>query len=119
MDQRERPDPQPRNHFYLRKREQGGGPMKVRETKMCAGFTLAEMLVSVGCGTLILAAIIATGVSLQKSYSALDGYSTAEGDQLRVLDYIAMDCRRAISATVSSVTVNGITENALVLTLPP
>src|SRR5690348_1714090 len=88
-------------------------------TQNRAAFTLAEMLVSVGFGTLILAAIVAVGVSLQKSYAAMDGYSTAEGDQLRVLDYIAMDCRRAISATVQTATVNGVSESTLVLTLPP
>jgi hypothetical protein len=76
------------------------------------------MLVSVGAGTLIIAAVVTAGVSMQKSYAALESYSTAEADQLRVLDYIAMDCRRATAATVNSVTVNGVTESQLVLTLP-
>ena len=76
------------------------------------------MLVSVGCGSLILAAVILAGVSLQKSYAALEGYTTAEADQLRVLDYVAMDCRRATAASVGTVTVNGVTESQLVLTLP-
>ena len=92
--------------------------MKISSERTIRGFTLVEMITSVGCGTLVLAAIVAAGVSLQKSYGALEAYSTAEGDQLRVLDYIAMDCRRATTATVTPVTVNGVTENALVLTLP-
>jgi hypothetical protein len=77
------------------------------------------MMMSLSCGTFILAAVIAASVSLQKSFTATQLYSGIEGDQLRVLDYIAMDCRRAASASVTTVTVNGITENALVLTLPP
>ena len=77
------------------------------------------MMISVGCGSIILAAVMAASVSLQKSFAAVQVYSGTEGDQLRVLDYIAMDCRRAKSASVSTVTVNGTTENALVLTLPP
>ena len=52
----------------------------------------------------------------------MQSYSTIEGDQLRVLDYIAMDCRRATNATVGTVTVNNgvanITVSQLVLTLP-
>ena len=76
------------------------------------------MIVSIGCGTLVLAAIILAGVSLQKSYAALEAYSTAEANQLRVLDYIAMDCRRATAATVNTVTVNGVSEPQLQLTLP-
>jgi type II secretory pathway component PulJ len=74
------------------------------------GFTLAEMMVALSCGTLILAAVIAASISLQKSFAATEAYSTIEGDQLRVLDYIAMDCRRATSASV--------TNGALTLKLP-
>ena len=52
----------------------------------------------------------------------MQSYSSIEGDQLRVLDYIAMDSRRATNASIGTVTVsNGatnITENQLVLTVP-
>ena len=67
-------------------------------------------MMSLSCGTFILAAVIAASVSLQKSFASMESYSTIEGDQLRVLDYIAMDCRRATTASVN----NG----ALTLTLP-
>lgn len=93
--------------------------MKAAETTGSAGFTLAEMLVSIGCGTFILAAVVAAGVSLQKSYAAMENYSTAEANQLRVLDYIAMDSRRATSASVNTTTYNGVSEPQLVFTLPP
>ncbi len=96
--------------------------MKLKSKKIIFGFTLIELMTSLGCGSFILAAVVAAGVSLQKSYAAFEGYSTAEADQLRVLDYIAMDCRRATAASIGTVTVsNGaenITENQLVLTLP-
>ena len=94
----------------------------MNQKKSLFGFTLIEMMTSLGCGSFILAAVVAAGVSLQKSYAAFEGYSNAEADQLRVLDYIAMDCRRATNASIATVTVsNGaenITENQLVLTLP-
>jgi Tfp pilus assembly protein PilW len=85
--------------------------VKFSSTDRRHAFTLAEMIVSVGCGTLILAAVILASVSLQKSYAAIESYSGTEGDQLRVLDYIAMDSRRATSATVTTVS------NVPVLTL--
>lgn len=85
--------------------------MKVSPKERRLAFTFAEMLVSMGCGSLILAAVIAAGVSLQRSYAAVEAYSNTEGDQLRVLDYIAMDCRRATSAAVTTVS------NVPVLTL--
>lgn len=84
--------------------------MKIFSLKSRAAFTLAEMITSLGCGSLILAAIVAAGVSLQRSFAAIENYSTAEGNQLRVMDYIAMDCRRARAASVSN--------NQLQLTLP-
>lgn len=88
--------------------------MKITDKGNQLAFTLAEMLVSVGCGVLILAAVTAAGVSLQRSYAAVEAYSNTEGDQLRVLDYIAMDCRRATSAAVT--TVNNVP--VLTLTVP-
>ena len=96
--------------------------MKVNQKKTFLGFTLVELMTSLGCGSFILAAVVAAGVSLQKSYAAFDGYSKTEADQLRVLDYIAMDTRRATAVSTATITVsNGaenITETQLVLTLP-
>lgn len=96
--------------------------MNIAKKRTIFGFTVVEMLMSASCGTFILAAVIAASVSLQRSFAAMQTYSVIEGDQLRVLDYIAMDCRRATNATIGTVTVsNGtanITENQLVLTVP-
>lgn len=96
--------------------------MKLHGQKTLFGFTLIELMTSLGVGSFILAAVVAAGVSLQRSYAAFEGYSTVESDQLRVLDYIAMDCRRATAASAGTATVsNGsenITVNQLVLTLP-
>jgi Tfp pilus assembly protein PilW len=68
--------------------------------------TLIEMLMSIGCGSLILAAVVTAGVAMQRSYGAIESYSNTEGDQLRVLDYLAMDCRRAIAGTVPGTSTN-------------
>jgi hypothetical protein len=83
--------------------------------KICANetgsaFAVVEMLMGLACGSLILAAVVASGVALQRSSAAVEGYSFAEGDQLRVSDYIAMDSRRCYSASVSS--------NTLTFTMP-
>jgi len=75
-----------------------------------SGMSLLEIMISLGCGSLLLAAVLTAGVALQRSFMAVEGYSISQGDQLRVLDYIAMDCRRAVSATV----VN----NTLTVTVP-
>ena len=74
------------------------------------GVTLVETLMALACGSMILASVLYAGSTLQRSFMAVEGYSTAEGDQLRVSDYIARDCRRSTSATVAN--------NILTLTLP-
>jgi len=84
--------------------------MKVNARNNRLGFTLVEMMVAVAAGSLMLGAVLAAGVALQRSFAAVEGYSIAEGDQLRVLDYIAMDCRRALTASVAN--------NTLTLTVP-
>jgi hypothetical protein len=50
----------------------------------------------------MLAAVIASSVALQRSSAAAEGYSIAEANQLRVLDYIAMESRRCYSAAVTT-----------------
>ena len=85
--------------------------MRISPPRSHVGFTLAEMMVSIGCGALVLAAVLVAAVSLQRSFAAVELYSNTEADQLRVLDYVAMDCRRATTATVTTVS------NVPVLTL--
>ena len=75
-----------------------------------AGFTLPEVMLSVGSSLLLMASVLTGGVALQRSFMAVQGYSMAKGDQLRVQDYIALDCRRSLSVAVA----NGV----LTLTVP-
>ena len=84
--------------------------MKLRSGHQSGGFTLAEQMVSLSCGLILLATVLTAGVALQRSFAAVEGYSVAEGDQLRVQDYIAMDCRRAVGGAVAN--------NTLTLTIP-
>lgn len=84
--------------------------MKLNARTIHHSFTLVEVMAAVTCGAVVLGAVLTAGVALQRSFAAVEGYSIAEGDQLRVLDYIAMDCRRALSAAVAN--------NTLTLTAP-
>jgi type II secretory pathway component PulJ len=77
-----------------------------RRTITIRGFTLIEMMMSLGCGSLILAAVVAAGVCLQRSFAAVESYSVSQGDQLRVQDYIAMDSRRAVWGSITGLTGN-------------
>jgi len=76
------------------------------------GFTLVELVVSLGVGVVVMGAVVMGGVAFQTVFNAEDDYYQSTADQLRVLDYIACDVRNAISGTVSN---NGQT---LVVQLP-
>src|SRR4051812_10215172 len=109
MDQRERAHPHAPALLHLWKGKHR--PMMISRKSLTNGFTLVEMLMTLASSSIVLAAVIVGGVALQRSFAAMEGYSIAEGDQLRVSDYIAMDCRRALSAGVDA-------SNTLTLTIP-
>jgi Tfp pilus assembly protein PilW len=64
-------------------------------------FTLAEMMVGMAAGALILLGLTLASISLQRSFSSGDAYATAQDSQLRVMDYLTRDLRRASTATPS------------------
>jgi hypothetical protein len=76
--------------------------MRISTNRISPGFTIVEMIVGMACASIIMAAVLTASVALQRSFAAVEAYSTSEGDQLRVEDYIAMDCRRSTNATVAN-----------------
>src|SRR5947208_7941018 len=84
--------------------------MKLKTSHAIAGFTLSEMLVSLSLSSIVLAAAITSGVSLQKSFNAVDNYFTTHMQQIRIIDYLNRDVKRGLIVTTSvdlqSVTMN-------------
>ena len=66
------------------------------------GFTLIEMLLAVSVGSLMLAAIVAASVCLQKSFNAVDDYFDSHLQQVRIVDYLSRDVKRAYMVTSST-----------------
>ena len=75
--------------------------MKLKSSQSAAGFTLCEMLVSVSLSSIVLAAAITSGVSLQKSFNAVDNYFTTHMQQIRIIDYLNRDVKRGLVVTTS------------------
>lgn len=67
--------------------------------------TLSEIMITMGCASILLTAVLISGISLQRTAMATEQYSISQADQLRVEDYIAMESRRCVSATVLNNTV--------------
>ena len=84
--------------------------MTLKTFQKTAGFTLGEMLVAVSVSSIVLAAAVASSVSLQKSFNAVDNYFATLIQQVRVIDYLSRDVNRGLSVTTSvdlqTVTVN-------------
>jgi prepilin-type N-terminal cleavage/methylation domain-containing protein len=85
--------------------------MSVARSNKLHGFTLVEMLISVGVTSIILAGLMVGVIFLQRSYSATEFYAAAQSDETRVMDYITREVRRALTISVSG-------SNTLNLTVP-
>jgi len=75
--------------------------MTFKSLPRTAGFTLSELLVSVSISSIVLAAAVASSISLQKSFSAVDNYFATHMQQVRIVDYLSRDVNRGLSVTTS------------------
>src|SRR6184192_20580 len=86
------------NQHHNLKRNQ---KMKLKTSHKIAGFTLSEMLVSLSLSSIVLAAAITSGVTLQKSFAATDNYFSTQMQQIRIIDYLNRDVKRGLIVTTS------------------
>ena len=73
-------------------------------------FTLNELMVSMAVVMIIVAVLLTGSVALQRNFNASMQYVRTQTEQIRVLDYMSLDLRRAL--TVSA------TNGQLELTIP-
>ena len=64
-----------------------------------AAFTLTEVTMTIAMASVILGAIMVASLTLQKSLQASQDYTNGMAAQLRVMDYIGLDLRRAMTVT--------------------
>ncbi len=69
--------------------------MKTLPAPVRHGFTLLEVLIAAAMLAVVVVAALTGVVALQKSYSATEEYATGLADQMRLLDFLAQDLRRA------------------------
>ena len=75
--------------------------MTFKSLQKTAGFTLSELLVAVSISSIVLAAAVASSISLQKSFSAVDNYFATHMQQVRIVDYLSRDVNRGLSVITS------------------
>jgi prepilin-type N-terminal cleavage/methylation domain-containing protein len=76
--------------------------MKISQINNKKGFTLAELMVSLGISSLALAATLTASIALQKSFNAVDNYFATHIQQIRIVDYLGRDVRRSYIVTSAS-----------------
>ena len=74
--------------------------------------TLVEIMLSLTIGGFLLAGMILGFSTFQQVFAGVDDYYRATSDEMRVLDFIGLDMRRATSGNVTN------NSNTLTLTLP-
>jgi hypothetical protein len=74
------------------------------------------MLLALSIGSLMLAAIVAASVCLQKSFAAIDQYFASHLQQVRIIDYLSRDVKRAyiVTSSTNPQTVTCILPNYLI-----
>jgi len=75
--------------------------MNLKRNSIPAGFTLCEMLVALGVASVVFAAIITASVALYRSFNAVDNYFSTQMQQIRIIDYLNRDVKRATVVTTS------------------
>ena len=89
--------------------------MRLRVNKQ-GGFSLSEIMIASGIGVMLMGATLTTSISLQKSLSAVEAYFYTHIQQVRIIDYLSRDVKRAyvVSTSTDQQTVTCIIPNYII-----
>jgi prepilin-type N-terminal cleavage/methylation domain-containing protein len=76
--------------------------MKLTHNSHQSGFTLAEILTAMAIAVVIFAAILTATLAMQKTFNAVDNYFATHIQQVRIIDYLNRDVKRALICTTSA-----------------
>ena len=76
--------------------------MKLTHHSHQTGFTLAEILTAMAIAVVIFAAILTASLAMQKTFNAVDNYFATHIQQIRIIDYLNRDVKRALIVTTSA-----------------
>jgi prepilin-type N-terminal cleavage/methylation domain-containing protein len=86
--------------------------MKLTHHSHQSGFTLAEILTAMAIAVVIFAAILTASLAMQKTFNAVDNYFATHIQQIRIIDYLNRDVKRALICTTSA------NQQTVTLTIP-
>lgn len=77
-------------------------PLRLKKFARRAAWTLTELLVATSISTMLSAGLITAVISLQKSFLASRHHIISQSEQMRLLDSMGLDLRRALSVANTS-----------------
>jgi prepilin-type N-terminal cleavage/methylation domain-containing protein len=86
--------------------------MKLTRQSPQSGFTLAEIMTAMAIAVVIFAAILTATLAMQKTFNAVDNYFATHVQQVRIIDYLNRDVKRALICTTSA------NQQTVTLTIP-
>ncbi|EDY18759.1 hypothetical protein CfE428DRAFT_3796 [Chthoniobacter flavus Ellin428] len=69
------------------------------------GWTLAELMVAMAVASLMTAGLITGSITIQRSFMASRHHIEAQAQQMRLMDYMTLDLRRALKVDTSNGTL--------------
>ena len=69
----------------------------MRRLNKSKGWTISELLIAATASSVLAAGLMVGAYTIQKSYQASRHHVTAQAQQLRLMDYINLDLRRALT----------------------
>jgi hypothetical protein len=76
--------------------------MKLTTLQKNAAFTLSEITLGLTISSVVIAAALTSGIALQRSFRAVDTYLATQMQQVRIIDYLGRDVKRALIVTTSA-----------------
>jgi prepilin-type N-terminal cleavage/methylation domain-containing protein len=73
----------------------------IKSSRNSAGFTLAEVLIASSLFSIMTAALFALSLSVQKTFRGCSTQMRSQAEQIRILDHMALDLRRAVAVTAA------------------
>jgi prepilin-type N-terminal cleavage/methylation domain-containing protein len=73
--------------------------MKLKQSLKRLAFTLPEMSIALAASSVLFGATLTSSTSLQKSFNAIDNYFGTHMQQIRIVDYLSRDVKRALIVT--------------------
>jgi hypothetical protein len=76
------------------------------------GITLVEMMMTSGVSSILMGGFLSASMALQRSFQAAGSFSHGHSTQMRLIDYVAQDLRRASKVSTYSVETRELTKFA-------